>query len=80
VKLLRTPSVTAGLAQAEFLRELRRNPPIPGTLPSPPLRFFRPQFARDQQLERAVAEVVKQLRLHPPRKVKRRPYPRRPGV
>jgi tricorn protease len=34
----------------------------------------------DPQLERAVAEVMKQLRLHPPRKVKRPPYPKRPGV
>jgi tricorn protease len=34
----------------------------------------------DPQLERAVAEVMKQLRLHPPREVKRPPYPKRPGV
>ncbi len=34
----------------------------------------------DPQLERAVAEVMKQLRQHPPRKVKRPPYPKRPGV
>ena len=34
----------------------------------------------DPQLERAVAEAMKQLRQHPPRKVKRPPYPKRPGV
>jgi tricorn protease len=34
----------------------------------------------DPQLERAVAEVLKQLRKHPPREVKRPPYPKRPGV
>jgi tricorn protease len=34
----------------------------------------------DPQLERAVAEVLKQLRRHPPREVKRPPYPKRPGV
>jgi tricorn protease len=34
----------------------------------------------DPQLERAVTEVMKQLRLHPPREVKRPPYPKRPGV
>ncbi len=34
----------------------------------------------DPQLERAVAEVMKELRLHPPREVKRPPYPKRPGV
>jgi tricorn protease len=34
----------------------------------------------DPQLERAVAEVMKQLRQHPPREVKRPRYPKRPGV
>ena len=34
----------------------------------------------DPQLERAVAEVMKQLRQHPPREVKRPAYPKRPGV
>ncbi|HOX56540.1 MAG TPA: PDZ domain-containing protein [Candidatus Paceibacterota bacterium] len=34
----------------------------------------------DPQLERAVAEVMKQLRKHPPAEVKRPPYPKRPGV
>jgi tricorn protease len=34
----------------------------------------------DPQLERAVAEVMKELRLHPPREVKRPAYPKRPGV
>ncbi len=34
----------------------------------------------DPQLERAVVEVMKELRLHPPREVKRPPYPKRPGV
>jgi tricorn protease len=34
----------------------------------------------DPQLERAVAEVMKQLRQHPPREVKRPPYPKRSGV
>jgi tricorn protease len=34
----------------------------------------------DPQLERAVAEVMKQLRKHPPREIKRPPYPKRPGV
>ncbi len=34
----------------------------------------------DPQLERAVAEVMKQLRQHPPRKVKRPPYSNRAGV
>ena len=34
----------------------------------------------DPQLERAVAEVLKQLREHPPIEVKRPPYPKRPGV
>jgi tricorn protease len=34
----------------------------------------------DPQLERAVAEVMKQLRQHPPREIKRPPYPKRPGV
>ena len=34
----------------------------------------------DPQLERAVAEVMKQFRQHPPREVKRPPYPKRPGV
>ena len=34
----------------------------------------------DPQLERAVAEVMTQLRRHPPREVKRPPYPKRPGV
>jgi tricorn protease len=34
----------------------------------------------DPQLERAVAEVMKQLRQHPPREVKRPHYPKRPGV
>jgi tricorn protease len=34
----------------------------------------------DPQLERAVAEVLKQLRQHPPREVKRPAYPKRPGV
>ncbi len=33
----------------------------------------------DPQLERAVAELMKQLKKHPPRKVKRPPYPKRPG-
>lgn len=33
----------------------------------------------DPQLERAVAEVLKQLTLHPPPQVKRPPYPKRPG-
>jgi hypothetical protein len=27
-----------------------------------------------------VAEVMKQLRKHPPREIKRPPYPKRPGV
>jgi len=34
----------------------------------------------DPQLERAVAEVMKQLRQHPPREVKRPAYPKRGGV
>jgi tricorn protease len=34
----------------------------------------------DPQLERAVAEVMKQLRQDPPREVKRPAYPKRPGV
>ena len=34
----------------------------------------------DPQLERAVSEVLKQLREHPPIEVKRPPYPTRPGV
>jgi len=34
----------------------------------------------DPQLERAVTEVMKQLHQHPPREVKRPPYPKRPGV
>ena len=34
----------------------------------------------DPQLERAVAEVMTQLRQHPPCEVKRPPYPKRPGV
>ena len=34
----------------------------------------------DPQLERAVAEVMKQLKKHPAREVKRPPYPKRPGV
>ena len=34
----------------------------------------------DPQLERAVAELMKQLRQHPPREVKRPPYPKRPVV
>ena len=34
----------------------------------------------DPQLERAVAEVLKQLREHPPIEVTRPPYPKRPGV
>jgi tricorn protease len=34
----------------------------------------------DPQLERAVAEVMKQLRKHPPVVPKRPPYPKRPGV
>jgi tricorn protease len=34
----------------------------------------------DPQLERAVAEVMKQLRKHPPADVTRPPYPKRPGV
>ena len=34
----------------------------------------------DPQLERAVAEVMKRLRQHPPPEVKRPPYPKRPGV
>jgi tricorn protease len=34
----------------------------------------------DPQLERAVAEVMKQLRQHPPQEVKRPPYPKRAGV
>ncbi len=34
----------------------------------------------DPQLERAVAEVLKQLRQHPPPEVKRPPYPKRAGV
>ena len=34
----------------------------------------------DPQLERAVAEVMTQSRRHPPREVKRPPYPKRPGV
>jgi len=34
----------------------------------------------DPQLERAVAEVLKQLRKHPRREVPRPPYPKRPGV
>jgi len=34
----------------------------------------------DPQLERAAAEVMKQLRQHPSREVKRPPYPKRPGV
>jgi tricorn protease len=39
-------------------------------------------MARDEdpQLERAVAEVMKLLRQHPPREVKRPPYPKRSGV
>ena len=41
--------------------------------------FFH-KWANDPQLERAVAEVMQQLRQHPPRKVKRPPYPKRPGV
>jgi tricorn protease len=34
----------------------------------------------DPQLERAVAELLKQLHQHPPREAKRPPYPKRPGV
>jgi tricorn protease len=34
----------------------------------------------DPQLERAVAEVMKQLRKNPPHEVKRPPYPKRSGV
>ena len=34
----------------------------------------------DPQLERGVAEVMKKLKQHPPRKAKRPPYPKRPGV
>jgi tricorn protease len=34
----------------------------------------------DPQLERAVAELMRQLKKHPPHEVKRPPYPRKPGV
>jgi tricorn protease len=34
----------------------------------------------DPQLERAVAEVMKQLQQHPPAEVKRPVYPKRAGV
>jgi tricorn protease len=34
----------------------------------------------DPQLERAVAELLRQLKKHPPHEVKRPPYPKRPGV
>jgi tricorn protease len=34
----------------------------------------------DPQLERAVAELMKTLRKHPPHEVKRPPYPKRPGI
>ena len=34
----------------------------------------------DPQLERAVTEVMSQLRQHPPQKPKRPAYPKRPGV
>jgi tricorn protease len=34
----------------------------------------------DPQLERAVAELMRQLKKHPPHEVKRPPYPKRPGV
>ncbi len=34
----------------------------------------------DPQLERAVAELMKQLKKYPPADVKRPPYPKRPGV
>ncbi len=34
----------------------------------------------DPQLERAVAELMKQLRKHPPAEIKRPAYPKRPGV
>jgi len=34
----------------------------------------------DPQLERAVAELMKQLRKHPPAEIRRPVYPKRPGV